>query len=45
MSIFENACSFLQKEFGVPVKVLDAGQSTHAKAASALPFKPAIVIE
>jgi leucyl-tRNA synthetase len=44
-SIFENACSFLQKEFGVPVKVLDAGQSMHAKALSALPFKPAIVIE
>ncbi len=44
-SIFENACSFLEKEFGVPVKVLDAGQSMHAKASSALPFKPAIVIE
>ncbi len=44
-SIFENACSFLQKEFGVPIKVFDAGESVHAKASSALPFKPAIVIE
>jgi len=29
----------------VPATVKDAGESTHPKAAAALPFKPAIMIE
>jgi leucyl-tRNA synthetase len=44
-SIFRKSAGFLQKEFGVPVTVRDAGESVHAKAALALPFKPALVIE
>jgi leucyl-tRNA synthetase len=44
-AIFQKAAGFLQKEFGVPVTVRDAGESLHAKAALALPFKPALVIE
>ncbi|MDD1706132.1 MAG: class I tRNA ligase family protein, partial [Methanoregulaceae archaeon] len=44
-AIFRKAVSFLEKEFNVPVTVRDAGESVHAKAALALPFKPAIVIE
>jgi leucyl-tRNA synthetase len=44
-SIFRKAAGFLQKEFGVPVTVRDAGESLHTKAAQALPFKPALVIE
>jgi leucyl-tRNA synthetase len=44
-AIFSAASEFLTREFSVPVTVRDAGESTHAKAAAALPFKPAIVIE
>jgi leucyl-tRNA synthetase len=44
-AVFELAQVFLEKEFGVPVRIVDAGESMHAKAGSALPFKPAIVIE
>jgi leucyl-tRNA synthetase len=44
-AVFESARAFLEKEFGVPVHVTDAEGSGHAKAAAALPFKPAIVIE
>ncbi len=44
-AIFQRAAGFLQKEFGVPVTVRDAGSGMHAKAALALPFKPALVIE
>jgi leucyl-tRNA synthetase len=44
-AVFEQAQSFLEKEFGVPVHITDAQSATHAKAAAALPFKPAIVIE
>ena len=43
--LFIGAAEFLEKEFGVPVTVRDAGGSTHPKAALALPFKPALVIE
>jgi len=43
--VFEGAREFLEKEFGVPVRILDAEESRHAKASGALPFKPAIVIE
>ena len=45
LDIFEAAKGFLEKEFGVPVHVTAAESSEHAKAATALPFKPAIVIE
>jgi leucyl-tRNA synthetase len=44
-AVFEQAAPFLEKEFGVPVHIVDAEGSPHAKAATALPFKPAIVIE
>jgi leucyl-tRNA synthetase len=45
MNIFEDARGFLEKEFGVPVHVTSAESSEHAKSATALPFKPAIIIE
>jgi leucyl-tRNA synthetase len=43
--VFEAAIVFLEKEFGVPVHITDAESSEHLKAAIALPFKPAIIIE
>ncbi|OPY37614.1 MAG: Leucine--tRNA ligase [Methanoregula sp. PtaU1.Bin051] len=43
--VFESAKAFLEKEFGVPFHVTEAEGSGHAKAVTALPFKPAIVIE
>jgi leucyl-tRNA synthetase len=43
--VFESAQAFLEKEFGVPVHITDAETSGHVKAATALPFKPAIIIE
>ena len=45
IAVFEAAKTFLEKEFGVPVHITDAESSEHAKAATALPFKPAIIIE
>ena len=44
-AILEEARQFLEHEFGVPITIQDAGESTHPKASGALPFKPAIVIE
>ncbi len=44
-AIFQAAIPFLQREFGLPVRVTDADAMTHPKAAAALPFKPAIIIE
>ena len=44
-AVFEAAKGFLEKEFGVPVHITEAESSEHAKAATALPFKPAIIIE
>ena len=44
-AVFESAQAFLEKEFGVPVHITDAETSGHVKAATALPFKPAIMIE
>jgi leucyl-tRNA synthetase len=44
-ALFRAASGFLSREFGVPVAVEDAESSTHPRASSALPFKPAIVIE
>jgi leucyl-tRNA synthetase len=43
--IFKRATSFLEKEFGIPVTVVPADPGTYSKAAAALPFKPAILIE
>ena len=43
--VFESAKAFLEQEFGVPVHVTMAEESELVKAATALPFKPAIVIE
>jgi leucyl-tRNA synthetase len=45
LAVFQDAKAFLEKEFGVPVHVNQAESSEHAKAATALPFKPAIIIE
>ena len=45
IAVFEAAKIFLEKEFGVPVHITHAESSEHAKAATALPFKPAIIIE
>jgi len=42
--VFEAAKGFLEKEFGVPVHITEAESSEHTKAATALPFKPAIII-
>ena len=43
--VFESAKVFLEHEFGVPVHITDAEAGVHVKAATALPFKPAIIIE
>ena len=43
--VFESAREFIEKEFGLPLKIVPVGESTHQKAQQALPFKPAIVIE
>ncbi|KQC05651.1 MAG: leucine--tRNA ligase [Methanoculleus sp. SDB] len=45
IAIFQEATEFLEREYAVPVTIVPAGESTHPKAAAALPFKPAIVIE
>jgi len=44
-AVFESARAFLEHEFGVPVHITEADSSDHVKAVTALPFKPAIVIE
>ncbi|MEI7856585.1 MAG: leucine--tRNA ligase [Methanomicrobiales archaeon] len=43
--VFESAQAFLEQVFGVPVHITDAENGVHLKAATALPFKPAIIIE
>jgi leucyl-tRNA synthetase len=43
--VFESARSFLEQEFGVPVHITGAEESHLVKALTALPFKPAIIIE
>ena len=45
MNVFKAGKDFLEREFGVKVSIIDAGESTHPKARGALPFKPAILIE
>jgi leucyl-tRNA synthetase len=44
-AVFDSARSFLEQEFGVPVHIVEAEGSGHLKANTALPFKPAIIIE
>ena len=44
-AVFEAAKPFLEQEFGVTIHIAMAEESGHARAATALPFKPAIVIE
>ena len=44
-AVFEAAQAFLEHEFGVTVHITDAENGVHVKAATALPFKPAIIIE
>ena len=44
-AIFTAAKAFLEKECGLEVEVCAAEGSDHPKARSALPFKPAIVVE
>jgi len=44
-AVFEAAQAFLEHEFGVPVHITDAEKGVHVKAATSLPFKPAIIIE
>ncbi|OPY36008.1 MAG: Leucine--tRNA ligase [Methanoregula sp. PtaU1.Bin006] len=43
--VFVAAKEFLAQEFGVPVHIVEAEGAGHTKAATALPFKPAIMIE
>jgi len=45
MEIFRNARDFLERECAIPVRVVDALESRHPRAATALPLKPAIIIE
>jgi len=44
-AVFESAKAFLEKEFSVTIHITEAEGSGFAKAATALPFKPAIVFE
>ncbi|MBO5003574.1 leucine--tRNA ligase, partial [Methanocorpusculaceae archaeon] len=44
-AVFAAAKEFIEKESGLAVEVVAAETSEHAKAKSALPFKPAIVVE
>jgi leucyl-tRNA synthetase len=44
-AVFLAAKEFLAQEFGVPVHITAAEESDLVKAATALPFKPAIIIE
>ena len=44
-AVFDAAKTFLEQEFGVPVHVVMAEKAGHVKALTALPFKPAIIIE
>ena len=43
--VFESAKGFLEQEFGVAIHIVEAEESGHTKAATALPFKPSIIIE
>ncbi|MBP5475412.1 MAG: hypothetical protein J6X83_04065, partial [Methanomicrobium sp.] len=43
--VFESAVGFLEREYGLKVKIVKSDESSHPKARQALPFKPAILIE
>ena len=45
LEIFNKAASFLSKDYNLEIEVVPADKSGHTKAGSALPFKPAIIIE
>ena len=45
LAVFNEVRDFLQREFKVPVSVINAEESSHPKARAALPFKPAIVVQ
>ncbi|HJJ79408.1 MAG TPA: class I tRNA ligase family protein, partial [Methanocorpusculum sp.] len=45
VAVFTAAKEFVEKETGLTVEIVEAETSGHAKAKSALPFKPAIVVE
>ena len=45
VAVFTAAKEFIEKETGLTVEIVGAETSGHAKAKSALPFKPAIVVE
>jgi leucyl-tRNA synthetase len=44
-AVFESAKDFPGQEFGVPVHIVEAEESGHLKASTALPSRPAIIIE
>ncbi|NCU27701.1 leucine--tRNA ligase, partial [Candidatus Nomurabacteria bacterium] len=44
-AIFQAASAFIEKECRLVVEIVSAEGSSHPKAKSALPFKPALVIE
>ncbi|MDD1676032.1 MAG: class I tRNA ligase family protein, partial [Methanomicrobiales archaeon] len=44
-TVFTAAIPFLERELGVPVRVVSGEESHHPKGATALPFKPALLIE
>lgn len=45
MAVFKAATEFLARDFNLEVEILEADSCQHMKAGSALPFKPAIIIE
>jgi leucyl-tRNA synthetase len=45
LEIFTKAATFLSKEYNLEIEVVPADASGHTKAGSALPYKPAIIIE
>ncbi|MEM0372638.1 MAG: leucine--tRNA ligase [archaeon] len=45
MNAFESATGYLARTFGAEIIVVNADESDHAKAANAIPGKPAILVE
>lgn len=43
--VIESAQAFPEQESGVPIHITGSEDGVHLKAAMALPFKPAIIIE
>ncbi|MDD3976645.1 MAG: leucine--tRNA ligase [Methanomicrobium sp.] len=44
-AVFESTKEFIEREYNLPVNIVNSDESTHQKARMALPFKPAILIE